>query len=169
MYFNNYTPEQQLTVISFSNKSEAPQVQPLVAHHTISTTSNTREMFWFARLLFIGIVCLCINGCEIFHILSGGSPSSEIIKDLDLTTNWSGNLFGQTVVDGTVKNRRSRTVSGIRLRAIVFDKSGTIIESKEFDLSVGLTYKGEATFSEKMSTSRKYVGDVRVEIINARD
>lgn len=112
---------------------------------------------------------LLFSSCELLLLMAGPGPSEDVISSLDVCSSWRGNLIGQTVVEGNVRNNHYRDVWNIRLVATVYDKQGRVTEEKPFDVSVTITADGSATFKEYMNTDRKNVGDVTVKVIDARD
>lgn len=121
------------------------------------------------KISLILLLPLLFSSCELLLVMAGPNPAENIISDLELCSSWRGNLVGQTVVEGKIRNKHYRDVWNIRLAAVVYDRNGQAVEEKQFDVSVTITPDGSATFKEYMSTDRKNVGDANVKIIDARD
>jgi hypothetical protein len=149
-----------------------PSLQHFGPARLLRILPQAPRLRWLGHCIigFATLVATCsLTSCALISALTASAPASDIIKDLSVESYCSGNLLGQAVVHGSVRNRRHKEVSGIKLRAHVYNRQRQLIERKDFELSVALTPDGEASFKQVLSFGRKQVGDVTVEVIDARD
>src|SRR5687768_3863848 len=93
------------------------------------------------------MACILFSSSSCLLLLEP-TPAENIIQDLHLCSDYRWGLFGNTVVEGSVKNNYWKQVSGVEIRATVFDYNNQQIEERDFTLSTDITTDGTATFKE---------------------
>ncbi len=117
-------------------------------------------------LLFVLLMPALVSCSLLLH----SSPPVDIRAKLVVKYSSRRALIGKsTVVEGQVTNTHCRKVEEVRLTAKCYDAAGTLRYSYPFNLGVGLSPNGLATFKERFYVDQNDAIRVVVEVSSARD